>query len=230
MTTQDLKAYASPPTKLQTQLDFILVDSSGSMQPTWWDTLTAVQAYVEGLQKANVNSQIRLVTFDTTNRELTHVDAPISEWKDLLLNPVAGYFTMTPLYDAINLMGRSLRDLDPPRCAITIVTDGDEMGSEFTTLPQAKAVLDWCRAKGWQVTFIGAEFNNAAQAAMLGGNPASAIGVDRKLLPDAARALAAKRARYGLYGEAMHFTDDERQEFGGFLSDLSGEDAAQSGK
>jgi len=151
-----------------------------------------------------------------------HRDVPIADWKDLMPDPVAGHFSMTPLYDAINLMGRKLRDLDPPRCAITIVTDGDEQGSSFTNLTQAKSILDWCRAKGWQVTFIGAEFNNAKLAASLGCNPSAAIGVDRKLLPDAARSLAKKRAMYGLYGDAMHFSDDERQEFGGFLSDLSG--------
>ena len=221
-TSQNLAHRATTPQKLQTQLDFILLDSSGSMHPTWWETLEAVEAYVSGLKAANVNSQMMLTTFDSTNCELLHRDQPIADWKSLMDEPVAGYFTTTPLYDAINLMGRKLRDLDPPRCAITIVTDGEEMDSQFTNLTQAKGILDWCRAKGWQVTFIGAEFNNASLAAKLGCPAGAAIGVDRKLLPDAVRNLAQKRARYGLYGEAMHFTDDERQEFGGFLSDLSG--------
>lgn len=220
--TTNLAHRGTTPQKLQTQLDFILVDSSGSMHPTWWETLEAVQAYVDGLKLANVNSQMMLTTFDSTNPELEHRNQPISDWASLMDEPIAGYFTTTPLYDAINLMGRKLRDLDPPRCAITIVTDGEEMGSQFTNLTQAKGVLDWCRAKGWQVTFIGAEFDNARLAKSLGCDPNAAIGVDRKLLPQAAKSLAEKRARYGLYGEPMHFSDDERQEFGGFLSDLSG--------
>ena len=97
------------------------------------------------------------------------------------------------------------------------MTDGEENASQFTDLIRAKAILNWMRAKGWQVTFIGANFNNSQQASLLGGHPASAIGVSTQRLADATGALAAKRARYGLYGEPMHFSDDEKQEFGGFL-------------
>jgi hypothetical protein len=64
----------------------------------------------------------------------------------------------TPLFDAINMMGRELQALNPPRCSIVIITDGDENGSRHTTADQARAILDWCRAQGWQVTFLGADF------------------------------------------------------------------------
>ena len=141
------------------------------MQPTWWETLEAVKPMFSGLKTANVNSQMMLTTFDSTDCELLHRDEPIADWSRLMDEPIAGYFTTTPLYDAINLMGRKLQKLDPPRCAITIVTDGEEMGSQFTNLTQAKAILDWCRAKGWQITFIGAEFDNARLAATPGLQP-----------------------------------------------------------
>jgi hypothetical protein len=115
-------------------------------------------------------------------------------------------------------MATKLRDLDPPRASIVIVTDGDENASKFTSSDQAKALLDWMRAKGWQITFIGADFNNRRQAHTLGANEHTSIGVQQKRLSDATAALAAKRARYGLYGEAMHYTDAEKQTFGGYLN------------
>ncbi len=202
----------------KTQLDYILLDGSGSMQDKWWNTLDAIEAYIAGLRAENVNSQIVLSTFDTVSIDYIHRDVPIADWRPLREAPIGAFWTSTPLYDAINSMCRRLRDWDPPRCSIVIATDGGENASQVTSLPQAKTLLDWCRAKGWQITFIGASFDNAAQAALLGADPASAIGVSQKHLADATAALAAKRARYGLYGEPMHYTDAERQQFGGYLS------------
>lgn len=199
------------------QLDYILLDGSGSMQTKWYDSLAAIDAYVETLKKNNVNSQVMLTTFDSREVEFIHRDVEIANWQPLAVNPIGAYWSSTPLYDAIALMGLRLRNLDPKRASIVIVTDGEENASRVNNLVQAKAILDWMRAKGWQVTFIGANFNNAQQARMLGADEATAIGVSQKLLPDAARALAEKRTKYGLYGTDMHFDDGERNQFGGFL-------------
>lgn len=200
------------------QHDYILLDGSSSMQGKWFETLAAIESYVTTVKNANIKSKIILHIFDNTNRDYLARDLPIEDWQSLLTNPVGACWGSTPLYDAITLMGRRLRDLDPPRASIVIVTDGEENSSRFTDLTQAKAILDWCRAKGWQVTFIGANFSNAEQAHALGANEQTAIGVSQKLLVNAVTALARKRARYGLYGEAMHYTDQEQQQFGGFLT------------
>jgi len=203
--------------KSEQQHDYILLDGSSSMQSGWWDSLDAIEAYVRGVRDAHIDSHIILQTFDSQAPDCVQRDIPITQWKSLREEPVGAHWGMTPLYDAINTMCRRLRDLDPPRCSIVIVTDGDENASQYTDLVQAKALLDWCRAKGWQVTFIGAQFDNARQAALLGSSAESAIGVSQKRLTDAAKSLAAKRARYGRTGDDMHFSEDERQQFGGFL-------------
>lgn len=203
--------------KITTQLDYILLDASGSMSSKWWDALDSIDAYVGTLQAKNVNSQIILSTFESANPEFIHRDQNIAEWKPLRDNPIGADFTGTPLYDAVHIMARKLRDLDPPRASLVIVTDGQDTGSK-TDVNQAKSMLDWCRAKGWQVTFIGAGFDNSAQAKRLGSHGSAAIGVSPARLIDAAVALGEKRARYGLTGDEMHFTDDERQQFGGFLA------------
>lgn len=215
---QDIKSYASVPQGGQSQVDFILLDSSGSMESKWWDSLTAIDVYVKTLREQNVNSQMMLTVFSESTELSLERDCPISDWRDFMTDPVGGFWGSTALYDAINAMGRTMRDLNPPRAAITIVTDGEENASQWTNHTQAKAILDWARAKGWQVTFIGAEFNNAKQAELLGSNPAAAIGVSQQYLTDAAKELARKRARYAIDGAPMHFTDEERQQFGGYLS------------
>lgn len=218
MTDTQVTHHATSPDKAKTQVDYILLDSSQSMQDKWWDTLDAIEAYVQGVKRENIKSHITLHTFDDIALDLIQRDVDIDQWVPLRDASIGSYWGSTPLYDAISLMASRLRDSDPPRASIVIVTDGAENSSKFTTLAQAKALLDWMRAKGWQVTFIGANFSNARQAALLGGDPNSAIGVEKRRLSDATSALAKKRARYGLYGEAMHYTDDEKQQFGGYLN------------
>lgn len=210
-------ATTQTPTKQQTQIDYVLLDSSSSMQGQWWEVLDAIEAYVQGTKSAGIASQVILHSFDSNALDLIQRDVPIADWKPLRQDPIGAYWGSTPLYDAVSLMATRLRDLDPPRASIVIVTDGDENSSRYTDLHQAKALLDWMRAKGWQVTFIGANFNNSRQAQALGANEHTSIGVEKKRLTDATGALAKKRARYGLYGEAMHYTDDEKQQFGGYL-------------
>lgn len=215
---QEIKSYSSVPKADQSQIDFILLDSSGSMESKWWDSLNAIDVYVKTLKTQNIKSQVMLTVFSGPLEFSLERDCQIEDWKDFTTDPIGGFWMGTALYDAINTMARTLRDLNPPRCAITIVTDGEENASQITNHTQAKAMLDWCRAKGWQVTFIGCEFNNAKQAGLLGSNPAAAIGVSQMYLSDAAQELAKKRARYAVSGEQMHFTEEERQQFGGYLS------------
>lgn len=213
-----LTQHKTPPAKSSLQHDYILLDGSSSMLDKWWESLEAIDAYIASSKANNVNSHVILTAFASGELDLVHRNLPIADWIPLLKDPIGTNGGMTPLYDAVNVMCRRLRDLDPPRCSIVIVTDGEESGSEFTTLVQAKAMLDWCRAKGWQVTFIGADFSNAQQASLLGGTAASSIGVQKKLMSQAAANLGKKRAAYGTYGTPMHFTEGERQQFGGYLN------------
>lgn len=214
----NIKHYAALPDTTTTQHDYILVDGSGSMQDKWWDTLDAIDTYVATLKTQNVNSHIILSTFDSYTTDHVQRDQDITDWTTMAQSPIGAGWGSTPLYDAINVMANKLRDINPPRCSIVIVTDGQENSSQYTNVHQAKALLDWCRAKGWQVTFIGADFSNATQAGLLGGDATSAIGVQTKLLSDATRALAEKRARYARTGDPMHWTDAERTQFGGYLN------------
>lgn len=214
----------TPLTTTTSQLDFILVDGSSSMQSRWWDSLDAIDSYVLGLQLSGVNSRLLISTFTTERAEtgqsqlsfLTQRDEDVRDFTTMKDSPIGSTFGMTPLYDAINTMGRMMRDASPPRAAITIITDGEENGSQ-TTEHQARAILDWCRARGWSVTFIGCDFENSKLARKLGAKAPEFIGTSAARLTDAMSGLAKKRANYGLYGTPMHFTDDEKQKFGGYL-------------
>lgn len=205
-------------TKREVQLDYILLDGSGSMAgPKWNDSIRAIDAYIETLKAEGVNSDIYLHIFSSDRDiDLVGFDGNISKWESA--NGLQCPCGMTPLYDAVGITARRMRDFDPPRARVTILTDGAEMGSTHTTLDQAKAYLDWMRAKGWPVVFIGADFSNANQAALLGADRSSAIGVQQALLSDAARNYGKKAANHAKFGSDVGFSEDEQQQFGGYLA------------
>lgn len=215
--THDLANRSKTLQESTTQEDYILVDGSGSMSLNWTAVNMAIDSYIVGLQANNIRSHVTLSVFDSDNIDNLQRDEMTDDWHDCKTWPLQLGGGMTPLYDAINIMARKLRDLNPSRCSILIVTDGDDSGAGLTET-QARAILDWCRAKGWQVTFIGCDWNNERLAKKLGGPAAAAIGVQKASLSDAAKSLATKRARYSLYGDQMHFSEDERTQFGGLLA------------
>lgn len=202
------------------QLDYILLDGSSSMMGKWWDSIGALDNFLNVLRARNVGSQVIMHVFDSRDLESIQRDCLLADVGSLA--DVGAHWGMTPLYDAINLMTRKLAALDPPACSIVIVTDGDDTSSESTDVVQARALLDWCRAKGWQVTFIGADFNNFKQARLLGADESNSVGVQKAKLLEAGKALGEKRARHAATGEDINFSEDERKNFGGYLTNGNG--------
>jgi hypothetical protein len=209
---------SNPITKLDRQLDYILLDGSASMADKWPDTLAAVDAYVEELRSQGIRSHIYLHLFSSGNQlDLCAFHDDIEAWAPMLGRldlPCGG----TPLYDAISLTARRMRDFDPPNARVTIATDGEEMGSTHTDETQARSFLDWMRAKGWPVTFIGCDFSNSSLARRLGADDSNAIGVQKKLLAAAAKNYAKKAANHARGADGIDFTKDEQQQFGGYLA------------
>jgi hypothetical protein len=220
MTTDrnDLILNATLPQSATPRLDYFLVDGSYSMQSKWYDTLGALDNYITTLKAGGVTAHGIAHVFCGIALETVQHDAPLSQWPRFSEKPLVSHWGDTPLFDAINLMGRRLAERAPDQCVIVIVTDGDEQGSKYTTVDQARAVLDWCRAQGWQVVFLGADFNNFRQAKALGADESNAIGVRRELLAEAGKLLARKRAAYEAGGDDISFTEGERTTFGGYLT------------
>lgn len=203
------------------QQDFILLDASGSMAPQWASVLSSIDAYVRTLHALRTSTSLRLVSFTGVNGRLEMFierDCLPTSWVSCRDIPLPG--GMTPLYPAINEMGLEMERLNPRRAQILIATDGDHSrGYDCgTNLERARAVINWLKAKGYSVTFLGCDWNNLASAASLGVSAANAIGTSTARLSDVTRELAAKRHRYGLTGDPVSFSDDEKKAFGGYLS------------
>lgn len=203
---------------LAPQLDYILLDGSGSMISKWDQTLAGLDAYFNVLRTASLHSHGILQVFDDSNAEYIQRDSTIIDWPRFDRSTVDLPGGGTPLYDAINIMVRRLAALAPEKCSIVIVTDGGANGRQQTDFTQAKALLDWCRAQGWQVVFLGADFNNSGQAQQLGATPQTFISVQKGRIKEAGKLLGDKRLRYGQTGDDIGFNDDEKSDFGGYLA------------
>lgn len=203
-------------------IDYVLVDASGSM--IWgggnkWDTcMAALDTYLGDCKAVNLNSQLIVQVFEGHDHDDVQRDHRLEHFVPFSEDKLHAGGGGTPLYQAINAMGLRLRELMPERCSIVIVTDGDADDDKNSDAARhARAVLDWMRAQGWAVTFIGCEFDNTEQAGVLGAEPQHFIGVQRGQMRSAAKALADKRKRYQ-NGADIEFSDEEKEKFGGYLA------------
>lgn len=195
------------------QHDFILLDRSGSMSSLWTEALGAVNSYVKKLADDKVDTGVTLVAFDHHEGGMRFDvirDRIIpSTWHEVT-GKDATPRGMTPLNDAIGKIVDRARAGNYTRVAIIIMTDGEENYSRELKTEQAKKLLDDCRANGWQVVFLGANFDNAMQAASYNNDVRATVQVSATNLTASASILASKRGLYGATGQAINFTDAEK--------------------
>lgn len=196
------------------QHDFILLDRSGSMDSQWAEALSACNAYVKKLADDKVDTGVTMAVFDrdggTFKFEVIRDRITPPTWRPVS-NADATPRGMTPLNQATHEIVRLANAGNYDKVAIIIMTDGLENNSapEFT-VATAKQLLDDCRAKNWQVIFLGANFDNAAQAMSYGTAPRNTVMAAAGNFVAAMHTAAISRSAYGLTGAAMGYTDAEK--------------------
>lgn len=196
------------------QHDFILLDRSGSMGSQWTEALLAVNAYVSKLAEDKVDTGVTLAAFDTNNEqfsfEVLRDRITPSTWKPVSSGDAVPR-GMTPLNDAAGRIVVLANAGNYEKVAIIIMTDGAENSSRELSVAQARKLLDDCRAKNWQVIFLGANFDNAVQAKTYGATPDMSIQSATKNLAATMEATASLRSSYGSTGARMSYTDDQKR-------------------
>lgn len=200
------------------QHDFILLDRSGSMSSLWSEALGAVNSYVKKLADDKIDTGVTLATFDGDGGVLKF-DVIRDRIIPSTWNPVSDADAtprgMTPLNDATGKIVALAKGGNYDKVAIIIMTDGAENASRELNVAQAKALLDECRAKNWQVIFLGANFDNAAQAASYGNSARNTVQTSVKNLGATMAATASLRSSYAATGAAMNFTDEQKRNLAG---------------
>jgi von Willebrand factor type A domain len=202
------------------QHDFILLDRSGSMETRWQEAVNSVNSYVAKLAEDKVDTGVTLVAFD--NGTDGRLDFNIvrdriipSTWRKVTHTEVSPR-NGTPLNDATARIVSLAEAGGYERLALIIMTDGLENASKeypgYVGTHAIRAMLDRCRAKNWQVIFLGANFDNAHQASSYGNLQAATMSMDSGQMVNSTRATASKRAVYGATGQSISFTDEEKAE------------------
>ena len=146
---------------------YILLDRSGSMAGLWNEAIGSINAYVKGLPaKAKVTADL----FDTGTygQSDTYVrvrDTTVNNWQNISTteySPRGG----TPLNDAAGRLLTEVLASKDKKAVVIIMTDGYENASKEFTLPQVKELIKKVEARGFEVIFLGANFDNAEQQAV----------------------------------------------------------------
>lgn len=196
---------------------YILLDRSGSMASRWAETIGAIGIYADGLKDMK-KATLTLAVFDSsTQTEYREVlkDKPVKEWAGVPVDvtPRGG----TPLFDAVSRIVSQIKSDDPKKATLVVVTDGQENSSKEITREQAKALLDEMRGKGYDVVFIGADFDNFSQASGLGNAAGSTISMTAGNYASAMGSMAMRTAAYnaGADAKGLNFSDEDRKRAAG---------------
>src|SRR5579872_903499 len=201
------------------QHDFILLDRSGSMASQWREAINSVNNYVHELAKKEVDTGVTLAVFDT-GVDGSGIDFRIIReriiprtWHDVGYDEVTPR-NGTPLNDATARLIHIAEAGHYDKVAIIIMTDGEENSSREYTGPAIKSKLDACRAKNWQVIFLGANFDPAKQSLHYGIAAGQNFRSTTANLAASTASLATKRATYGVTGQSINYSDDEKAQLG----------------
>lgn len=196
---------------------YILLDRSGSMQSLWVEALSSVNAFARELANKKdgpaVDSHVTLAVFDsqeTLQFDVLRKKQPALHW-DNVTDRDASPRGMTPLLDAI-VRTIALAEADnPDKAVIVIMTDGHENASREVTRDGVKVALDRVRARGWEVVFLGANFDNISDASSVGVAAAQQMAMSAGTMERSLASLARKSRVYAVSarGEAPIAFDEE---------------------
>lgn len=191
---------------------FVLLDASASMSRNWVETIGSMNAYVRELATETPAAEVTLAVFDSMESlrfEVIRNGVRADDWRNVGTQEVHPRGN-TPLYDAIGRFVSLAMKKDCKRTALVIMTDGAENSSTILDRATSTAMLDTCRAKGWQTVFLGNNFDAMPQASALNNNVNMTLSILPQNLAASMSTLAGYTASYGARGMAMNFTDTDR--------------------
>jgi hypothetical protein len=195
---------------------YILLDRSGSMQSLWTEALSSVNAYARELAAATAqsapDSHVTLAVFDSQENlrfDVLRRSVPSLHWEPVTTRE-ANPRGMTPLLDALVQLVSVAETDAPDKAVLVVMTDGHENASRETTREAAKAALERVKAKGWEVVFLGANFDNFTDAGSVGVASMKQMAMAPGTMSASMARMAMKSRRYFDLGEAVEFDREDR--------------------
>jgi hypothetical protein len=200
---------------------YILLDRSGSMQTLWTEALSSVNAYARELAdktdkdtpEYQGDSHVTLAAFDAQDGlrfDVLRNRQPALHWEDVTDREAAPR-GMTPLLDAIGRIVALAETDNPARAVIVVMTDGAENASREVTRAGAKAAIDRAQAKGWDVVFLGANFDNISDAESVGVDRGQQVAMAPGTMNESMRRMGKKTRHYFARAERHAFDEADRE-------------------
>lgn len=181
---------------------YILLDRSGSMQSLWVEALSSVNAFAKELANRQdgpaVDSHVTLAVFDSQESlqfDVLRRKQPALHW-EAVSDKDASPRGMTPLLDAMVRLISLAEGDNPDKAVIVVMTDGQENASREVTREGVKAALDRVKAKGWEIVFLGANFDNIADASSVGVQGGQQMAMSAGTMNESMARLAKKSRAY----------------------------------
>lgn len=199
---------------------YILLDRSGSMQTLWVEALGSINAYAKELANRHdgdaVDSHLTVVAFDGHDGlqfETLRRKQPGLHWENVT-DKDATPRGMTPLLDALARLVALAETDNEQRAVIVVMTDGAENASQEVTREGVKAALDRARKRGWEVVFLGANFDNFGDASALGVDASQQMSMAPGAMSASMRKMGAKSRAYFARAAKPEFLAEDREEAG----------------
>lgn len=145
----------------------VIADRSGSMQSIKDDAIGGFNTFLQEQQKVEGEANLTLVLFDD-QYEVPIESKPINEVAQLNEDTFVPR-GMTALNDAIGKTIAKLREKNPKKAIVCIITDGMENCSrEYTNAGSIKKLMEEVKDKGWEVIYLAANQDAFAEGGMRG--------------------------------------------------------------
>lgn len=202
---------------------FMLLDRTGSMQRRWEEAVNAINVYVDEVVKAaghdllTDQDRVTLASFDRwqtgTTFDILRDSVPLTSWSPLRTDEVTPRGD-TPLLDAVVRLAAVAEAKGSEKTVVVIMTDGEENASSEVTKDVARSAVDRLQKRGWQVVYLGADFDAFDQAGQVGIRPAATLSMAPGRMSAAMEAIARKTQAYTKSGVPMAFLDEDRKQSG----------------
>jgi len=196
---------------------YILLDRSGSMSGSKWEhAIGSINSYVAELTTGDeIIGDVTVAAFDghhinpfntninlksNVSFDILRENQILSKFKPIEINETSPRGS-TPLYDATAQLINMVETDNSEKAIIIIMTDGEENASTSYSLNAIRDRIKSCTNRGWEVVFLGSEFNadTVAQNFGLGlnkvvNNAAHETGATMDFYSTAARSYASTGA------------------------------------
>lgn len=185
---------------------YILLDRSGSMATLWNEAIGSINGYVDELKNSD---KVHFAVFDSVSHDVLR-DVKVKDWKDVSaeeVQPRGG----TPLYDSVGKIMAVAEEASATKTVLVVMTDGYENASKEHTQSSIKAKVKQFEEKGWEVLFLGANFDAVETVSgSVGVMSSKTMNIAAGSMRDAFTTLSTYTSAYATTGAAINFTEEDK--------------------